>query len=109
MYIRTPFKESTHIRTIPINTRIPNLKGKYVTLSGWGATHKEHYPDNLQQTSMKITFDGINAGMQVLTMSNAEGTSVCYGDSGGTLFTGYFIFDKRNVGRDYPATDIQLR
>merc|ERR1712018_536726 len=38
MYIKTPFTESSSIKTIPMNENLSDLEGKTATNSGWGKT-----------------------------------------------------------------------
>jgi len=84
LYIDTPFTTSSKIQTIPMNTAYSNLKGKTATLSGWGKTQTEDYPQFLTQISPKITMDANDHnGMGILRMPNTAGSGVCQGDSGG--------------------------
>ena len=86
LYIDTPFTTSSKIQTIPMNTAYSNLKGKTATLSGWGKTQTEDYPQFLTQISPKITMDANDHnGMGILRMPNTAGSGVCQGDSGGKI------------------------
>jgi len=84
MYIEQPFTESDSIKVIQMNEQISNLQGQTATMSGWGKSEKESWPDLLSQYSATIQMDGDDHnGMGILRMPNTEGSGVCQGDSGG--------------------------
>ena len=96
MYIEQPFTESDSIKVIQMNEQISNLQGQTATMSGWGKSEKESWPDLLSQYSAQIQMDGDDHnGMGILRMPNTEGSGVCQGDSGGNAFK-FFLTKKLN-------------
>ena len=91
------FTMSDKIKPIALNYDLPNVQGKMATVSGWGYTEKEYYPNFLSQRTMEIEYDAtLNGRPLLITLQSTTGTTICLGDSGGYSLR---IYHKRYILR----------
>ena len=78
-----PLTPTKKVKSIQINDFSKDVIGQNATISGWGQTSSQYYPDHLKKGTIKI---GSYAWRKrVLLLHSSNGISGCFGDSGGKI------------------------